>query len=144
VVARFFGVTQADVAVFGEKDYQQLAVLRAMVRDLAMKVEIVPGPLVRDDDGLALSSRNVYLTTEQRKRALSLHRALFAMQAATQLSVAERLALGRQMIDCDQLDYLAVVDADSLEPVEELRGPARVLVVGRYGATRLLDNVELR
>ena len=144
VVARFFGVTGADVAVFGEKDYQQLAVLRAMVRDLAMKVEIVPGPLVRDDDGLALSSRNVYLTTEQRKRALTLHQALFAMRAATGLSVAERLVLGRQIIDCDQLDYLAVVDADSLEPVDELRGPARVLVVGRYGATRLLDNVELQ
>lgn len=143
VVARFFGMVKPDVAVFGEKDFQQLAVIRAMVRDLAMDIEIVGGALVRDDDGLALSSRNVYLSVEDRQRALSLHRALSAMRASTETSAAARVARGTALIDCDQLDYLAVVDENSLEPVEVIDRRVRVLVVGRYQKTRLLDNAEL-
>lgn len=144
VVARLFGLVQPTLAVFGEKDYQQLAVVRAMVRDLALPTEIIPGPLVRDADGLALSSRNVYLSPELRRRALSLHRALHAIRDNT-APLAERLVLGRALIEADAIDYLAVVDADSLEPVETLAPGqvARAVVAARYGQTRLLDNVAV-
>ena len=140
VVARLFGLVQPSVAMFGEKDYQQFAVLRAMARDLAMGIEIVPGPLVRDDDGLALSSRNVYLPPENRARALSLHRALFEMRDAPTTSVADRVTLGRELIRADSIDYLDIVDSESLEPAETVDRPLRAIVAARYGAVRLLDN----
>lgn len=144
VVCRLFGLVQPTVAMFGEKDYQQFAVLRAMARDLAMGVEIVPGPLVRDHDGLALSSRNVYLTPELRQRALSLHRALFAMRDSDEPLTTRRVALGWSMIDADRVDYLDVVDAETLEPVQRCdNGPCRAIVAARYGTTRLIDNVAL-
>lgn len=143
VVCRLFGLVQPTLAMFGEKDYQQYAVLRAMARDLAMGIEIVPGPLVRDTDGLALSSRNVYLSPEQRGRALSLHHALFAMRDLPSASAAERLALGRSMIQADSIDYLQIVDPNSLDPVETVDRPLRAIVAARYGATRLIDNVAI-
>jgi pantoate--beta-alanine ligase len=143
VVCRLFGLVQPTVAMFGEKDYQQFSVLKAMARDLAMGVEIVPGPLVRDEDGLALSSRNVYLTAEYRRRALSLHRALYAMREATSTRVVERIALGWSMIDADKVDYLDIVDPETLEPVAACDRPLRAIVCARYGSTRLLDNVAL-
>ena len=143
VVCRLFGLVQPTVAMFGEKDYQQFAVLRAMARDLAMGIEIVPGPLVRDDDGLALSSRNVYLSPEQRKRALSLHRALYHMAALRDPVAENRIAAGQAMIDADSIDYLTIVDPHTLEPVERVDRPLRALLVARYGPVRLLDNVPL-
>lgn len=143
VVCRLFGLVQPTAAMFGEKDYQQYAVLRSMARDLAMGIEIVPGPLVRDDDGLALSSRNVYLTADQRRRALSLHRALFHMREMTATSAAERIAAGLARIEADSVDYLAIVDPDTLEPVDTIDRPLRALLVARYGPVRLLDNVAL-
>ncbi len=146
VVARLMGVTRADLACFGEKDFQQLMVIRRMVRDLALPVRIVPGPLVRDDDGLALSSRNVRLTAEQRHRALSLHRALFAMSKAAkagELNAAALIELGNSAVDCDRLDYLELVDAESLRSIDNVRGPARALVAGYYGSTRLIDNIAV-
>ena len=142
VVARLFGLTRCDEAIFGEKDYQQLAVIRRMVRDLALPVDVLGGALVRDDDGLALSSRNKYLSPEERARALSLSRALYAM-AASGADVAGRLDLGRGLLDVDRLDYLEVVDAESLAPLERLDRPARALVAGWIGRTRLIDNVAL-
>lgn len=142
VVARLFGLVQPSVACFGEKDFQQLTVVRAMVRDLAMPLAILTGPLVRDDDGVALSSRNVYLTPEQRVRARSLNRALHSMRVGG--TVAERLALAAQLIDADSVDYLALVDADTLEPLHpEARSPARAMVTARYGAVRLLDTMAV-
>ncbi len=146
VVARLFGLTRCDVACFGEKDYQQLAVIRRMVRDLALPVTIVAGALIRDVDGLALSSRNKYLSADERKRALSLHRALFAMADAAR--AGERhpdalLALGQGRLDVDRLDYLALVDAETLRPVGTLDRPARALVAAFVGSTRLIDNVAV-
>lgn len=145
VCARLFGLTRCDQAVFGEKDYQQLAVLRRMVRDLALPVEIVGAPLVRDDDGVALSSRNKYLSPEDRLRARSLHRALYTMRdaAGPGASVADLVRLGRDTLDVDALDYLEVVDAASLQPLTELSGPARALVAATVASTRLIDNVAL-
>ncbi|MBM4391081.1 MAG: pantoate--beta-alanine ligase [Deltaproteobacteria bacterium] len=143
VVCRLFGLVQPTAAMFGEKDYQQFAVLKSMAHDLAMGIEIVPGPLVRDHDGLALSSRNVYLSAEDRRRALSLHRALYAMRDSRAPTATERVAEGRAILDCDSLDYLAVVDPDTLEPVERIDRPLRAIATARYGKTRLLDNVAI-
>lgn len=144
VCARLFNLTRADLAAFGEKDFQQLMVIRRMVRDLALPVRIVPGPLVRDADGVALSSRNKYLTPELRARATSLHRALFAMRDAdADADVAERIALGEKLLDCDRLDYLELVDAETLRPARSLDRPARAVVAAFYGTTRLIDNVAV-
>jgi pantoate--beta-alanine ligase len=144
VVARLFGIVRPDLAVFGEKDYQQLAVIRRMVRDLALGVEIVPGPLVRDHDGLALSSRNRYLSSEERRRGLSLYRALCAMRRSESDEVAELTRIGRAELEVDRLDYLEVVCADSLEPLTRLDRPARALVAGYVGKTRLIDGMDPR
>jgi len=146
VVARLFGLTRCDQAIFGEKDYQQLAVIRRMVRDLALPVDIVPGALVRDPDGLAMSSRNTYLSPSERARGLSLHRALHAMRQAVEggtLEVGALVALGAGLLEVDELDYLEVVDADDLRPLIMVDRPARALVAGRVGRTRLIDNLAL-
>lgn len=143
VVARLFGLVQPTLAVFGEKDYQQLAVIRRMVRDLAMGIQIIGGPLVRDSDGLALSSRNAYLSASDRLRGLTLHQALFAMADSQATSAKERITLGQSILQADTVDYLAIVDADSLEPLDEIDRPARALVAARIGGTRLIDNIAL-
>ena len=146
VVARLFGLVQPSVAVFGEKDYQQLALIRRMTRDLALPIDIVGGPLVRDHDGLALSSRNAYLSAEQRQRALTLSRALHGIQAAaaageTRVSVLLEQAHG--VLDADGVDYLEVRDAEALRPLTRLDRPARAFGAAHYGRTRLIDNVAV-
>jgi pantoate--beta-alanine ligase len=146
VVARLFGLTRCDQAVFGEKDYQQLVILRRMVRDLGMPVKIMGAPLVRETDGLALSSRNSYLTPLDRLRSTSLHRAMSAMATAARegtKSVGDLQALGRTRIDCDQLDYLEVVDSATLQPLQEVSERARIMISAFYGKTRLIDNMSL-
>ncbi len=146
VVARLFGLTGAHVAAFGEKDYQQLAVIRRMVADLAIPVEIVGGPIVRDEGGLALSSRNAYLSEPDRRRARTLRAALRALQAAYdagERDVDALRAVARACVDADRLDYLEVVDAASLRALHRVEGPARALIAAYYGATRLIDNVDV-
>lgn len=147
VVARLFGLVQPSVAVFGEKDFQQLTVIRRMVRDLAMPIDIVGGPLVRDDDGVALSSRNAYLTPEQRVRARSLSRALRTMAAAAasgETRVSALLEAGHAELDVDELDYLEIRDEVDLEPMQSLDGrPARAFVAAKLGIPRLIDNMAL-
>lgn len=146
VVARLFGVVQPHVAVFGEKDYQQLAVIRRMVRDLALPVEVLGGPLVRDEDGVALSSRNAYLSPVERRRARSLSRALFALAEAArggERSAEALLAAARAAVDCDRLDYLELRDAVSLQPLRVVDRPARAFGAAFYGRTRLIDNVAV-
>jgi pantoate--beta-alanine ligase len=146
VVARLFGVVQPSIAVFGEKDYQQLATIRRMARDLALPIEIVGGPLVRDSDGLALSSRNVYLSPEDRRRALSLSRAL--RHLGERIGEGERdasalLAAGRAQLEVDRLDYLELRDPLSLRPLARIDGPARAFVAAVVGRTRLIDNLAV-
>lgn len=146
VVSRLFGLVQPTVAVFGEKDFQQLAVIRRMVEDLAMPVEIVGGPLVRDEDGVALSSRNAYLSTTERARARTLSQALFSMQravAAGERHVDTLLTAARNHLDCDEVDYLEVRDPRTLQPLTAIDGPARAFGAARYRGTRLIDNVAL-
>jgi pantoate--beta-alanine ligase len=143
VVARLFGIVQPTLAVFGEKDFQQLAVVRRMVEDLSLPVEIMGGPLVRDEDGLALSSRNVYLTPTQRMRARSLSHAMRVIQEMRGETVEARIAEGRRIVDADAVDYLAIVDARTLDPVASVQTDARAIVTARFGPVRLLDNAAV-
>jgi pantoate--beta-alanine ligase len=148
VVAKLFLMTAAERAYFGEKDYQQLLVVRRMARDLDIPVEVVPVPTVRDADGLALSSRNALLTPEQRAQAPVIHRTLSAAagKLAAGAAVAEVLAWGRAELAAggvEKLDYLELRAADSLEELNGLDRPARLFVAGWMGAVRLIDNVAV-
>ncbi len=148
VVAKLFGQVRPDVALFGEKDYQQLAIIRRMVRDLDLDVEIIGVPTQRDADGLALSSRNLYLSVEQRQAARALPRALGDAARAIEAGadVGEALASARSKLEAagfDPIDYVALCDSATLAPVDALAGPARLLAAARIGRTRLIDNVAV-
>ena len=147
IVTKLLGVTQPDVLFLGEKDAQQLSVVRRLVRDLDLPVEVAGVPTLREPDGLAMSSRNVYLTPEQRAVAPDLHRALLAGAAAAEAPGANANDVVSAATDvltpAFGLDYLAVVDADTFVQTAEL-GPRSVLVVaGHLGSTRLIDNLSL-
>jgi pantoate--beta-alanine ligase len=149
VVAKLFNIVQPDVAVFGQKDVQQATLVRAMVRDLDFPVEIVVAPTVRERDGLALSSRNTYLSADDRRRALVLSRALRAIERSfaggeRDASSLDWLARGVLSEESDvRLDYLAIVDPETLEPAPTARDGTVVAIAARVGATRLIDNVIL-
>jgi pantoate--beta-alanine ligase len=148
VVAKLFGQTQPDLAFFGEKDFQQLAVIRKMVADLNMRIGIVGVPTVRDSDGLALSSRNAYLTAEERSAAHVLPDALQEAAAAIGAGgdVAEAIAKVRSRLASagfDPIDYIALCDAESLAPVDQATGKLRLLAAARLGRARLIDNLEV-
>jgi len=149
VVHRLFQAVPADVAFFGAKDWQQTVVVRRMVSDLSLPIEIAVCPTVREPDGLAMSSRNAYLSPPDRSRAVALSAGLergaelwSAGAAPHEIEAAVRDALGARGIDCD---YAAVVDPESLDDlaVRDWAGPAIVLVAGRLGTTRLIDNAFL-
>jgi pantoate--beta-alanine ligase len=147
VVAKLFGLVRPGVAVFGEKDYQQLVLIRRMVRDLCLGVEIVGAETQREPDGLALSSRNSYLDPEQRREAVALSRALRAGRAAAGRGPAAALEAAHRELDPSaiDLDYLVVTDPELGElPGQVPAGTGgRILVAGRVGSTRLIDNMPL-
>jgi pantoate--beta-alanine ligase len=145
VVSKLFGLVRPDLALFGEKDYQQLTLIRAMARELTLGVEVVGVPTVREDDGLALSSRNRYLSPEQRATAVSLSRALRAGADAGPQGAEAVLAAARAVLATEPAllqDYLELTDLD-LGPAPDA-GPARLLVAARTGSTRLLDNTAVQ
>ena len=150
VVAKFFNIVEPDVAIFGQKDAAQVAIIRRMVRDLNMPVEIVVGPIVREPDGLAMSSRNAYLDPAQRKQALVLSRALQHVKesfARGERSAARLIAAGRKVFEQEpdvRLDYFSAVDPDSLEAVDSISRDTLVAVAAYVGATRLIDNGVLK
>jgi pantoate--beta-alanine ligase len=139
VVLKLLNMVGPDVAFFGEKDYQQLTLIRRMVRDLSLDVEIVGVPTVREADGLALSSRNRYLSTQERELALGLSRALRAGAAEREADAV--LAAAWPELSGVEVDYLEL--RDPLLGPPPAQGPARLLVAARVGSTRLIDNVEL-
>lgn len=149
VVTVLFNAVTPDVAIFGEKDFQQLRLIEQMVRDLQMGIEIVRGALVRDSDGLALSSRNVRLSPEGRRNSLSISRGLFAAQAAFRkgersgAKLEEIVTSSVRDVPGATIDYIAVVREDTLEPVGDVSGPCRILVVVKIDGVRLLDNIAL-
>ena len=148
IVAKLLLSVRPDVALFGEKDFQQLVVIRQMVRDLAIPAEIVAVPTVREADDLALSSRNAYLLPEERQRAVALPRALEAARAAilSGTQVADVLAEARNSLldgGFSRVDYFALVDAQSLEPLDHPRGEMRLIAAAVIGTTRLIDNLAV-
>jgi pantoate--beta-alanine ligase len=146
VVAKLFNILAPDAAVFGEKDFQQLAIVRRMVRDLNFKIEIIAVPTMREDYGLACSSRNQYLNDEERKQAAVLFKALHAAADAGKKSAQEIVTLARKVINeapLARVDYVELVDAETLRSVE-MAGPNSVLVLAVFfGKTRLIDNIRL-
>jgi pantoate--beta-alanine ligase len=148
VVAKLFGLTRPHVALFGEKDFQQVAVIRAMVRDLSMGLEVQAMPIVREADGLALSSRNAYLSADERRRALALSGALADARTAAGRGERDAAALrarARARLEAAEarVDYVEVVHPDTLAPVD-VAAPGSVMLLAAYlGKTRLIDNCRL-
>ena len=148
VVCKLFNIVQPDLAIFGEKDFQQLALIRRMVRDLNLSIEVVGLPTVREADGLALSSRNKFLSPDERARAVGISRALFAARAdflagerdSTALTSSVRRALSAVV---DRIDYLELRDAEDLTPLDPIARPAVLAVAAFLGPTRLIDNIRL-
>jgi pantoate--beta-alanine ligase len=149
VVLKLLNIVQPDRAYFGQKDAQQLAVIRRLVRDLDVPVEVVAMPTVREPDGLALSSRNVYLTPEQRQAAPVLYEALTLAQEMWTRGVRDaefyrkRLRELIESVEPSQIDYVSVADPATLQEVERIQGPALVSLAVRFGKTRLIDNIVL-
>ena len=149
VVAKLFHVVEPDVAFFGQKDAAQAAIIRQMVRDLNFYIETVVAPIVREPDGLAMSSRNAYLTPEQRKHATVLYRALMRVQTLAdrgERRAVELIRAGEEVMreePAAKLDYFEIVNPDTLEPVADVSGGALVAVAALAGTTRLIDNVLL-
>jgi pantoate--beta-alanine ligase len=149
VVAKLFHIVEPDAAFFGQKDAAQVAIIRRMVRDLDFPVEIVACPIVREADGLAMSSRNAYLDPQQRKQALALQRALMRVKRsweAGERDAGKLLAEGREEVAGEKsirLDYFEIVDPDSLDAVETAANGVLVAVAAFVGSTRLIDNIVL-
>ena len=144
VVNKLLNIVRPDVLYLGQKDAQQTAILRRMIRDLEIPVSVVIVPTERESDGLAMSSRNAYLSPQERAAAPSLHNALEAVRLAMAggCSKADAIAAARSRLHpLAQLDYIDVVDANSFNPIESLSPPAFVIGAARFGTTRLLDNL---
>jgi pantoate--beta-alanine ligase len=143
IVAKLFNILAPDAAVFGEKDFQQLAIVRRLVRDLNFKIDIVAVPTVREADGLACSSRNRYLSAEERKQAGVLHKALVAAEKAGNTSAREVVDLVRRTISeapLARIDYVELVDAETFQSLKVVRPNALLAVAAFFGKTRLIDN----
>jgi pantoate--beta-alanine ligase len=149
VVSMLFNAVQPDAAVFGEKDFQQLRIIERMVSDLHFPIEIIRGPLIREADGLAMSSRNVRLSPDARQRALAISRGLFLAEKAFQ--AGERngkilCGLVQEQLKgaLDKVEYVHLVSEDTLTEVSEVSGACRLLVAAFVGGVRLIDNIQLR
>ncbi|MGC2744914.1 MAG: pantoate--beta-alanine ligase, partial [Candidatus Angelobacter sp.] len=147
IVAKLFNIVQPDFAFFGQKDAAQVAIVNKMVRDLNFDVRVVVCPIVRETDGLAMSSRNAYLKPEQRKQALVLYRALMRVQTLADRgeSNSARLKVAGEQVMAEEaavkLDFFEIVNRDTLDPVLDISGGALVAVAAHVGSTRLIDNI---
>ena len=146
VAAKLLHILSPDAAVFGDKDFQQLAIVRRMVRDLNFNIDVIAVPTIREKDGLARSSRNQYLNDEERKHAAVLHKALQAAANAGKKSAADVVALARNVINEAPLawiDYVELVDAETFQPIEMVGANSVLLLAVFFGKTRLIDNIRL-
>lgn len=148
VVAKLFNILTPSVACFGQKDYQQLRIIQAMTQALDMPIDIIPCPTLRDPDGMAMSSRNQYLSPEERARGLSISRALMLAAGEFKSGVKQtnRLVASMQHVLLEQhmsIDYIAAVDPMTLKPVERVEGPTVLAIAARVGTTRLIDNTVI-
>lgn len=146
VVLKLFFLTGCDTAIFGEKDAQQLAIIRRMVRDLDVPVEIIGHPTIREQDGLAMSSRNVRLSPAQRADAPKIHQALETAKNSGHRDASEILRIAREKLEfsgIDRIDYLSLVDAETLQPINSVERPALLATAVFYGEVRLIDHVTL-
>jgi len=146
VVLKLFLLTGCDAAIFGEKDAQQLAIIRRMVRDLDVPVEIIGHPTIREPDGLAMSSRNVRLSPAQRADAPKIHQALETAKNSGSRDASEILRIAREGLEfsrIDRIDYLSLVDAETLQPINSVERPALLATAVFYGEVRLIDHVIL-
>jgi len=150
VVSKLFHIVEPDIAFFGQKDAAQVAIIRRMVRDQNLPIEIVVCPIVRDSDGLAMSSRNAYLDPEQRKKALLLHRSLSRVQALInygEVSATVLASRGRDEFAAEpsvRLDYFEIVNPESLDPIQGISKGALIAVAAYVGSTRLIDNLLIK
>ncbi len=149
VVAKLFQIVQPDVAVFGEKDFQQLVTIRRMVKDLSLDVDVVGMPTVREEDGLAMSSRNTYLSPAQRQQATAIFRGLRKARRLCESGEYDAAELAAVVLDLlreqrdMEIEYVAVCDPETLERIHEVERDAVLLVAVRIGDTRLIDNIRL-
>jgi pantoate--beta-alanine ligase len=149
IVAKLLNIVRPDVAVFGQKDLQQLIIIKRMVKDLNFPVEIVAGPTVREPDGLAMSSRNSYLSAEERREAAVLYRALKQAQAKIEAGERDAQKIIRGMVEmisqrkCARIDYIEIVELESLKPIERLEGRFAIALAVYLGPARLIDNIVL-
>lgn len=148
VVSKLFNIVQPDVAVFGQKDAQQLAVIRRMVKDLDLPVKIIGGPIVRERDGLAMSSRNAYLTLEERAEAVTLSRALKLAESMVKNGKRKAESVRREMAKLlrrdaplGEIDYIEIVDNDALKPVKQIEINTLIALAVKFPNARLIDNI---
>lgn len=148
VVAKLFNVVAPSRAYFGEKDFQQLVIIKKMAADLRIPVEVVGCPIIRESDGLAMSSRNRYLEGDERSRALSLRRGILEAQRMAKEGIRETISIEnsvkRGLNEANlTIDYVSICHPDTLDKIDHLEGPARILVAAKVGKTRLIDNDKL-
>ncbi|RDX98746.1 Pantoate--beta-alanine ligase, partial [Mucuna pruriens] len=148
VVTKLFNIVEPDVAVFGKKDYQQWRIIQRMVRDLDFAVKVIGAEITREEDGLAMSSRNVHLSPEEREKALSINKSLLRAKSAAEHGKVHCEKLRNVVIQCiadagGRIDYAEIVDQNNLEKVERIKGPVVFCVAAWFGKVRLIDNVEI-
>ncbi|XP_010524694.1 PREDICTED: pantoate--beta-alanine ligase [Tarenaya hassleriana] len=148
IVTKLFNIVEPDVAFFGKKDYQQWRIIQRMVRDLDFGIKIVGSEIVREQDGLAMSSRNVRLSAEEREKALSISRSLakakaFAAEGQTNCTELKDMIIQEIVGASGRVDYVEIVEQESLEPVEKIKSPVVVCVAAWFGTVRLIDNIEI-
>ena len=150
VVTKLFNIVKPDRAYFGEKDYQQLKVIQKMVKDLNMDIEIIGCPIVREKDGLAMSSRNTYLTSEEREQATAIYKGFLLAEKLVKEGVKDARKVEEEIKKflkgfplIKEIDYVAIVNPETLEPVDEIKGGERILVAVRMPSARLIDNWEI-
>ncbi|GKU86104.1 hypothetical protein SLEP1_g673 [Rubroshorea leprosula] len=148
IVTKLFNIVEPDVAVFGKKDYHQWRIIQRMVRDLDFGIEIVGSDIVRDSDGLALSSRNVHLSPEEREKALSISRSLLKAKSDAKIGLVNCKELTDTVVQTitqagGRIDYAEIVEQESLEAVEEIKNPVAFCIAAWFGKVRLIDNIEI-